>query len=59
MHKYVSDFLFSIKIFVITDSKGFVLHFYNHNKNLYNKFEFLKSYVFILFKIVRNLINIS
>jgi len=27
----------------MTDSKEFVPYFYNHNKNLYNKFEFLKT----------------
>jgi len=25
-------------------SKEFVPYFYNHNKNLYNKFEFLENY---------------
>jgi len=33
-------------------SKGFVYYFYNHNKILYNKFEFLENYVFLLFKII-------
>ena len=28
----------------MTDSKEFVPYFYNHNKNLYNKFEFLENY---------------
>ena len=29
--------------FLMTDLKEFVHCFYNHNKNLYNKFEFLKN----------------
>jgi len=29
--------------------KEFVPYFYNHNKNLYNKFEFLKNYYIYLF----------
>ena len=29
--------------FFTADSKRFVLYFYNHNKNLYNKFEFLEN----------------
>ena len=29
--------------FFMADSKGFVPYFYNHNKNLYNKFEFLEN----------------
>jgi len=41
-HKNVSIF-FSIKMYFMTGSKGFVPYFYNHNKNLYNKFEFLKN----------------
>jgi len=39
-------------MFFMIGSKEFVPYFYNHNKNLYNKFEFLKIIVFILFKIV-------
>jgi len=31
------------KIFFMTSLKGFVSYFYNYNKNLYNKFEFLKN----------------
>ena len=27
----------------MTDSKKLVTYFYNHNKNLYNKFEFLEN----------------
>jgi len=42
--KYVSVF-FSKKMFFMADSKWFVSYFYNHNKNLYNKFEFLKNCV--------------
>ena len=30
-------------IFFMTDPKRFVSYFYNHNKNLYNKFEFLEN----------------
>ena len=36
----------------MTNLKLFVYHFYNYNKNLYNKFEILENYVFIPFKIV-------
>jgi len=39
-------------MFFMTSSKEFVLYFYNHNKKLYNKLEFLKNYLFIFFKIV-------
>jgi len=39
-------------MFFMTDSKEFVPYFYNHNKNLYNKFEFLENYCICLFKIV-------
>ena len=42
VHKYVSV-SFSIKLFFMTDIKGFVLYVYNYNKNLYNKFEFLEN----------------
>jgi len=38
--------------------KKFVPYFYNHNKNLYNTFEFLKIIVFIPFKIVLEPTNI-
>jgi len=37
------------KMFFMTGSKDFVPYFYNYNKNLYNKFDFLKNIVFILF----------
>ena len=30
-------------MFLMTGSKGFVHCFYNHNKNLNNKFEFLEN----------------
>jgi len=43
MHKYISDF-FENMMFFITGSKEFVPYFYNHNKNLYNKFKFLENY---------------
>ena len=43
LYKYVSDFFWSRKIFFMNSSKRFVPYFYNHNKNLYNKFEFLKN----------------
>ena len=33
----------SRKMFFIIGSKEFVSYFYNHNKNLYNKFEFLEN----------------
>jgi len=37
----------------MTGSKEFVSYFYNHNKNLYNKFEFLENYfIYTPFKIV-------
>jgi len=42
VHKYVSIF-FSRKMFLMIFSKEFVLYFYNHNKFLYNKFEFLEN----------------
>ena len=32
-----------IKMFFMIGSKEFVSYFYNHNKNLYNKFEFLEN----------------
>jgi len=34
---------FSKKMFFMADSKGFVHYFYNHTKNVYNKFEFLEN----------------
>jgi len=40
VQKYVSDSFGSRNIFFMTGSKEFVPYFYNHNKNLYNKFEF-------------------
>jgi len=44
MHKYVLvSFFCGRKIFLMASSKEFVLYFYNHNKNLYNKFEFLEN----------------
>jgi len=33
----------SRKIFFMTGSKIFSFYFYNHNKNLYNKFKILKN----------------
>jgi len=33
----------------MTGSKEFVSYFYNHNKNLYNKFEFLENYCIYTF----------
>ena len=30
-------------MFFMAGSKGFTPYFYNHNKNLYNKFEFLEN----------------
>jgi len=33
----------SRKISFMTSLKGFVSYFYNHNKNLYNKFEILEN----------------
>jgi len=30
-------------MFFMIGSQGFVSYFYNHNKNLYNKFEFLEN----------------
>jgi len=30
-------------MFFMAGSKGFVPYFYNYNKNLYNKFEFLEN----------------
>ena len=32
------------RCFFMTCSKKFVSYFYNHNKILYNKFEFLENY---------------
>jgi len=34
---------FSKNMFFMTSSKWFVSYFYNYNKNLYNKFKFLKN----------------
>jgi len=36
-------------MFFMTDSKEFVSYFYNHNKKVYNKFEFLENYCIYLF----------
>ena len=47
--KYVSDSFGSRKIFFMTGSKEIVPYFYNHNKNLYNKFEFLENYCIYTF----------
>jgi len=47
MQKYVSDSFGSI--FFMTSSKEFVPYFYNHNKNLYDKFEFLENYCIYTF----------
>ena len=30
-------------MFFMTGSQGFVSYFYNHNKNIYNKSEFLEN----------------
>jgi len=30
-------------MFFMIDSKWFILYFYNYNKDLYNKFEFLEN----------------
>jgi len=40
------------KMFHMVGSKGFNSYFYNHNKNLYNKFACVEMTVFVLFKIV-------
>jgi len=42
-------FFGSMKIFFITGSKKFVSYFYNHNKDLYNKFKFLENYCIYIF----------
>jgi len=40
----MSQFLFcDRKMFLMIGSKEFVSYFYNHNKNLYGKFEFLEN----------------
>jgi len=44
VHKNVSDFFGSMKMFSMTSSKKFVPYFHDHNTNLYNKFEFLENY---------------
>jgi len=44
VYKYVSYFFGSRKMFFMTLSKEFVPYFHNHNKNLYNEFEFLENY---------------
>ena len=36
-------FFWSRKMFFKTGSKLFVSYFYNHNKNLYNEFDFLEN----------------
>jgi len=41
VYKYVQ--FFSRKMFLMAGSKTFIPYFCNHNKNLYNKFEFLKN----------------
>ena len=33
----------------MTNLKEFIPYFYNYNKNLHNKFEFLKNYYIYLF----------
>ena len=43
LYKYVSVLFVVEKYFSWLVSKGVVLYFYNHNKNLYNKFKFLKN----------------
>jgi len=48
VYKYNSIFL-AEKIFLMTGSKEFVFYFYNHNKILYNKFEFLENSYFFPF----------
>ena len=48
VQKYVPYSFGSKKIFFMTDSKE-CFYFYNHNKNLYNKFEFLESYFIYTF----------
>ena len=45
-------FFWRKKYFFMIGSKGFVSHFYNHNTNSYNKFEFYKINVFFFFKIM-------
>jgi len=37
------QFFWLKKMFLMADSKEFVHYFYNYNKNLYNKFEFLEN----------------
>jgi len=49
VQKYVSDSFGAKKIFSMTGSKEFVPYFYNHNKNLYNKFELLENYCIYTF----------
>jgi len=36
----------------MSGSKVIVIYFYNHNKNLYNKFKFLENHCIYIFKIV-------
>ena len=43
MYKYVLDYFLEQKDVFMTGSKWFVSYFYNHNKKLYNKFEFLEN----------------
>ena len=40
---YIKYVFFNRKMFFMSDSKGFVPYFYNPNKNLYHKFEFLED----------------
>jgi len=42
-------FFGSRNIFFMSSSKEFVPYFYNHNKNLYNKLEFLENYCIYTF----------
>jgi len=43
MNKYVLVFIFNKKMFFMIGLKKFILYFYNHNKNLYNKFKLLEK----------------
>ena len=49
MCKSTFDSFGSMKILFKTRSKEFVPYFYNHNKNLYNKFELLENYCIYTF----------
>jgi len=43
VYKYILVFFLSRKMFFMISSKRFISYFYNYNKNLHYKFEFLEN----------------